>query len=78
VKPGSDFGKTVFLTPQGDGAPRDQLVLSPDGARLAYNRIVETRDNSGKIVKNYRGQDLCQIFLLPFNENCFQVRAKSE
>lgn len=77
VRPGSDFGKMVFLTAQGDGAPRDQLVLSPDGTLLAYNRIVETRDNTGQIVKNYCGRDLCQIFLLPFSENCFQEPEKS-
>jgi hypothetical protein len=75
VKVGSDFGKTVSLTPQGDGAPRDQLVFSPDGALLAYNRIVETRDPKGKVVKNYRGQDLCQMFLLPFDEDCFRARS---
>jgi len=77
VKSGSDFGKTVLLTPQDDGGPRDQLVFSPDGALLAYNRIMETKDLTGKVVKNYRGKDLCQIFLLPFSEDCFQGTAKS-
>jgi hypothetical protein len=77
VKPGPDFGKAVVLTPHGDGTPRDQLVFSPDGALLAYNKIVETKDAAGKVVKNYRGQDLCQIFLLPFNEDCFRATAKS-
>jgi hypothetical protein len=75
VKAGPDFCKTVFLTPQGDGAPRDQLVCSPDGALLAYNRIVETKDPTGKVAKNYRGLDLCQIFLLPFDQDCFQAKS---
>lgn len=35
VKPGADFGKTVFITPQGDNTRKD-IVISPDGTRVAY------------------------------------------
>jgi len=71
VKPGPAFGKTVFLTPQGDGPPRDQLVLSPDGKLLAYDRAVPTTDERGEAVKSYRGLDPCQIFVLPIVEDGF-------
>jgi hypothetical protein len=67
VKPGPSFGKSTFLTPQGDGTPRDQLVLSPDGKLLAYNRMVATKDAQGKPAKTYNGQDPTQIFVLPFS-----------
>jgi hypothetical protein len=66
VKPGANFGKSTFLTPHGDGPPRDQLVLSADGKLLAYNRAVPTPDEKGKFVKTYNGQDPTQIFVLPF------------
>ena len=66
VKAGPDFGKSTFLTPQGDGPPRDQLVISPDGKLLAYNRAVPSRDEKGKTVKTYNDLDVTQIFILPF------------
>ena len=71
VKPGPKFGKTVFLTQQGDGLPRNQLAMSPDGTLLAYNRAVPTRNEQGKAVKTYSGLDPTQIFVLPFSEGCF-------
>jgi len=66
VKPGSDFGKSVFLTPQADGKDRGQLVMSPDGKLLAYNKAVPTKGKDGKSVKTYNGADPTQIFILPF------------
>src|SRR5262249_50810197 len=66
VKPDTNFGKSVFLTPQGDGPPRDQVVISTDGKLLAYNRPVPTPDEKGKLIKTYNGQDPTQIFVLPF------------
>lgn len=69
TRKGDDFGKTVFLTPQGDRPARDQLVVSPDGTLLAYNKAVPTTDDRGRVVKTYRGLDFTQIFILPFNED---------
>lgn len=66
VKPGADFGKTVFLTPQGDGPARGNLVVSPDGKLLAYVKAVPTNDKNGKPVKTYSNADPTQIFVLPF------------
>ena len=66
VKPGPDFGKTVFLTPEGDGPARSQLVMSPDGKLLAYDKAVPTKDKGGKAVKTYNGADPTQIFTLAF------------
>ena len=66
VKRGRRFGKSVFLTPQGDGAARAQLVLSPDGKLLAYDKAVPTNDEQGKPVKTFAGLDPSQIFVLSF------------
>lgn len=66
VEPGPRFGETVFLTPQGDGVERINLVWSPDGSMLAYNRAVATEDESGVVVKAYDGSDLLQIFVVGF------------
>jgi len=66
VKGGVNFGKSTFLTAQGDGTPRDQLVISKDGSLLAYNRSVTTEGEKGKLVKTYNGHDPTQIFVLPF------------
>ncbi|MBI2432401.1 MAG: DUF3748 domain-containing protein [Candidatus Hydrogenedentes bacterium] len=71
AKPGDPrFGKPVFLTPRGGenaefGPPID-IVVSPDGTLLAYTRVVPTKNEAGKIVKNYAGKDFPQIFVLPF------------
>ena len=67
TKSGPNFGKSIFLTPQGDGTPRDQLDVSPDGTLLAYNRAVPTIDSRGKAVKTYDGKDPTQIFVVPFS-----------
>jgi hypothetical protein len=66
VKPGPDFGKSVNLTPQGDKPERGQLVLSPDGKLMAYNKAIPTTTKDGKPVKTYNGSDPTQIFVLPF------------
>lgn len=68
----ANFGKSTFLTPEGDASPdkgnvtgqRGHLVLSQDGKLLAYGKYVETKDAAGKVVKNYDGQDFMQIFVL--------------
>jgi len=66
VQPGPRFGKTVFLTPQGDGPQRYALVVSPDGKRLAYNRPVAATDAAGEALTNYAGKDFSQIFVMGF------------
>jgi hypothetical protein len=67
VKPGADFGKLRWLTAHGAGAGMaEALVCSNDGRLVAFNRAVETKDASGKVVKNARGMDLRQIFLADF------------
>jgi hypothetical protein len=65
VQPGPGFGRSVFLTPQGEGLAREQLVLSLDGKLLAYGRAVPTKDSSGRPFKTYNGSDPLQIFVLP-------------
>jgi hypothetical protein len=69
VKSGPTFGKTVFLTAQGDGPAREHLVLSLDGKLLAYDRSVPTQDKAGKSMKTYNGLDPSQIFILPFPDS---------
>lgn len=64
VQDGPSFGKSVFVTPKGDGRDRHAPVFSPDGRRIAYNISVETLDKNGKCAKNYAGQDFIQIFIL--------------
>lgn len=67
VKPGPLFGKTVWLTRHGAGAPpAEALVWSPDGKLLAFNRRVPTQDANGKPVKDAAGKDFRQIFLVDF------------
>jgi hypothetical protein len=66
VKPGREFGKTVFLTPQGDEPERFNLVWSPDGRLLAFNKRVPATNENGKRVYTYDGQDFLQIFLIDF------------
>ena len=66
VQPGPKFGKSVFLTPQGDGKDRSQLVWSPDGKLFAYNMSVPTKDANGNVVKTYDGKDCIQIFTIEF------------
>ena len=66
VKRGRQFGQSVFLTVQGNGAAREQLVLSPDGKLLAYDEAEPTKDEQGKPVKTFAGLDPSQIFVLSF------------
>lgn len=68
VKPGPDFGKSVFLTPHGD-AERIALVWSPDGKVLAYNKAVRTTDGEGNPVRAYDGSDFRQIFVVDFPDD---------
>jgi len=64
VKPGNQFGKSMFLTPQDDGPARKDLVWSPDGKLLAYDRPTPTLDKAGHRQTTYDGKDFNQIFLL--------------
>lgn len=66
VKPGPLLGRSVFLTPQGDAPERIKLTSSQDGALLAFNKAVHTKDEQGKIVKAFDGTDILQIFTVPF------------
>lgn len=66
VKPGPDFGKSVFLTSHGDGSERIDLVWSQDGKILAYGKAVPTKDADGKPFKTFAGIDPTQIFVCDF------------
>ena len=66
--PGEKFGKSRFLTPQGDAPVRNDLVLSPAGKLAAYTKEIPTRDAGGKVVKTYSGNDFVQIFVLDVPE----------
>jgi Protein of unknown function (DUF3748) len=66
VKPGPLFGKTVFLTSQDGKEAREKLVWSPDGALLAYNKMVPTYDENGKRARSYAGEDFLQVFVVDF------------
>jgi hypothetical protein len=66
VKPGSLFGRSVFLTPQGDSPDRIKLTSSQDGTMLAFNKAVPTKNAEGQLVKAFDGTDILQIFTLPF------------
>lgn len=61
AEPGPDFGKSAFLTPQ-DGIQRSNLVVSPDGRHVAYNR--PGARGSGSSTGNYRGEPFLQVFAL--------------
>jgi hypothetical protein len=64
VKPGNQFGNSLFLTPQDDAHPRKDLVWSQDGKLLAYDRPTSTFDKTGNHQKTYDGKDFNQIFLI--------------
>jgi Tol biopolymer transport system component len=64
IVPGEHFGKSVYLTPHGDGINRHAAAFSPCGRKLAYNKPVPTLDASGNVVKAYNGSDFVQIFML--------------
>ena len=66
VKPGPAFGKSVFLTPRGGEDERLNLVWSPDGQTLAFNKAVPTYDKDGAHVRAYDGSDFLQIFVIEF------------
>ncbi|MBS1830413.1 MAG: DUF3748 domain-containing protein [Acidobacteria bacterium] len=67
VKPGPQFGKSVWLTPHGTAMPAaEALVWSRDGKLLAFNRRVPTYDATGKLVKDAGNNDFKQIFLTAF------------
>lgn len=69
TKPGPLFGKYMLLTPQGDEAVRSNLVVSPDGRSVAYNKPAPVCDDSGYRSVNYKGEDCLQIFLLEFPDD---------
>lgn len=64
VKPGPRFGRTVFLTPQGDGPAREELVVSPDGRLVAFTKRVPTFDAANERVYAYDGKDFRQVFVV--------------
>ena len=76
VEDGPIFGKSVFLTPRGDGNDRHAPVFSPDGKTIAYNRTTETFDKEGRCIKNYAGKDLVQIFLLKLDQSPAELFAE--
>ena len=66
VKEGKGFGEPVYLCPRGGDAKRIALAVSPDGKRVAYDKPVPMKDDAGKAIVNYAGEDFRQIFLLDF------------
>ncbi|MCP4644831.1 MAG: DUF3748 domain-containing protein [bacterium] len=66
VKQGPDFGKSEFLTAQGEEDERFALVWSHDGALLAYNKAVPSYDQDGMHARSYSDADFHQIFVVPF------------
>ncbi|HOZ47112.1 MAG TPA: DUF3748 domain-containing protein [Candidatus Hydrogenedentes bacterium] len=68
VRPGPEFGQTVFLTPQDTGTQRFALTISPDGTQLAFNKAVPTFDARGNRATAYNGHDFVQIFVLDFTD----------
>jgi len=70
VKPGDAFGKTIWLT-GSDGPERSDLVWSPDGTVLAFNKPVPTKGAYGTIAKTYKGEDMSQIFTVAFSPEVF-------
>jgi len=66
VKPGPHFGKSAFITPQGDEPPRGELVISIDGKTVAFTKPMPTLDAEGKPAKSYNGSDYLQIFVMDF------------
>jgi hypothetical protein len=64
TRQGAGFGRSVFLTPQGDAPPRNDLVVSPDGRMVAYTKPVPTLDAQGKRAVTYGGNDFVQIFVV--------------
>ncbi len=59
---GPTTGNTVRLTEQA--RDREQLVVSPDGNRLAYTIRVPTCDRTGHLRKDATGNDFRQIFIM--------------
>ena len=68
VQRGPDFGRSVFLTPQGDMPLRADPVISADGKLIAFTKLMPTNDAAGKRVRTYNGADFSQIFTMPFSE----------
>ena len=68
VKPGDSFGRTVFLTPEGDAPARTELVMSLDGSMIAFTKDMPTHDADGKRVTTYDGSDYRQIFVLDVSD----------
>jgi hypothetical protein len=58
----SNPGKMIWLT--RDRNVREQLVVSPDGNRLAYVIATPTKDGNGQIVKDVEGKNFRQIYIL--------------
>lgn len=54
--------KITMLT--GDSKKREHLVVSRGGNRLAYVIATETKDETGKVVKDVDGNDFRQIFVM--------------
>jgi hypothetical protein len=59
---GKNFGKTFRLT--NDNQKREELVVSPDGSKLAYTIRIPTKDKGGQIVHDVEGLDFRQIFVM--------------
>ena len=69
VKPGPNFGRSVFLTGQNDGPERIKLTSSQDGTMLAFNKAIPTKNEKGELVKGWDGTDLLQIFTVEFPDS---------
>jgi hypothetical protein len=67
---GKDFGHMAWLT--NDDLLRDELVVSPDGKKLAYVIRRPTKGENGQIAKDVEGKDFRQIFVLALNTQKLQ------
>jgi len=63
VEPGTNFGRSTFVTPHGDSIERYAPAISPDGKKIVYNCLIPTFDENRNLLKNYSGKDFSQIFL---------------
>ncbi len=57
VRPGANFGKTAFLTDEGEGVRRQDLVIAPDGKSIAYSKPIPAGDGPA-------GAGYTQIFVM--------------
>lgn len=78
VKEGTNFGKSVFITPKYKINKPYALVVSRKGDYIAFNRCVPTYDEIGIRLLSSEGKDFSQIFLLECKDNDIEGLFKIE